>query len=218
MPRWVLKSFANLLYLEVNPLRPTLEYRQSRNERAQQLQTQEFRNPIDFRIFFFLRMKRKARYIASLDEVTFTREGEYAVIQYKEEGISGTHLKIGPELAQMSDEEVLELHNDCLRAEAERAANFKHVAVELPLNSPQIRYLEEADQWVPRGGVLRCVIHDNEEGRLVVEIDDRELSLEEFGRLLTTYAGWGMRIEFVPEDAVHRRPNHEVRDLKPEED
>jgi hypothetical protein len=60
------------------------------------------------------------------------------------------------------------------------------------------------------------LIHDDENGQLVVEIDDQELNLEQFGRLLTTYAGWGMRIEFVPEDALHRRPAHEVREPKPE--
>jgi hypothetical protein len=41
--------------------------------------------------------------------------------------------------------------------------------------------------------------------------------LKQFGKLLTTYAGWGMRVEFVPEDEVHRRPAHEVREPKPEE-
>jgi hypothetical protein len=71
--------------------------------------------------------------------------------------------------------------------------------------------MARSDQWVPRGGVLRCLIHD--EGlQLVVEIDDQELRLEEFGKLLTTYAGWGMRIEFVPDDDVHRRPALEVRE------
>ena len=43
--------------------------------------------------------------------------------------------------------------------------------------------------------MLRCVVGDDEEGRLVVGIDNNELSLQEFGRMLTTYAGWGMRIE-----------------------
>ena len=51
--------------------------------------------------------------------------------------------------------------------------------------------------------MLRCLIHDDEEHQLVVEIDEQELHLEQFGKLLTTYAGWGMRIEFVPEDEVH---------------
>jgi hypothetical protein len=58
------------------------------------------------------------------------------------------------------------------------------------------------------------LIEDNEHHQLVVKIDERELQLEQFGKLLTTYAGWGMRIEFVPEDELHRRPVLEVR--KPE--
>ena len=34
--------------------------------------------------------------------------------------------------------------------------------------------------------------------------------------MLTTYAGWGMRIEFVPDDQSHRRPTLEVREPDPE--
>jgi hypothetical protein len=43
------------------------------------------------------------------------------------------------------------------------------------------------------------------------------MRLKEFRKLLATYAGWSMRIEFVPEDEVHRRPVHDVRERKPEE-
>ncbi len=64
--------------------------------------------------------------------------------------------------------------------------------------------------------MLRCLVEDDENGQLVVGIDDKELSLEEFGRMLTTYAGWGMRIEFVPDDQLHRRPALEVREPDPE--
>jgi hypothetical protein len=162
-------------------------------------------------------MKRKERYIASLDEVTIARDGDYAWIAYKEQGIRSTRLQIGPEIAGMNDLEILELYNECLRAEAKRAAEYKHVAVEVPLGSAQIKYDARCDQWVPRGGVLRCLIQDDEHRQLVVEIDEHELSLEKFGKLLTTYAGWGMRIEFVPEDEVHRRPAREVREPQPEE-
>jgi hypothetical protein len=42
------------------------------------------------------------------------------------------------------------------------------------------------------------------------------LSLEEFGRMLMTHAGWGMRIEFGPDDELHRRPTLEVRKPDPE--
>jgi len=161
-------------------------------------------------------MKRKERYIVRLDEVTISREDDSAVIQYKEAGIPTTHLKIGPEIAGMSDEAILELFNDTLRAQAQLAAEYKHVAVEVPLGSPQIKYFARGYQWSPRGGVLRCLVEDDENGQLVVGIDDKELSLEEFGRMLTTYAGWGMRIEFVPDDQLHRRPALEVREPDPE--
>jgi hypothetical protein len=164
-----------------------------------------------------LQMKNKKRYIARIDEVRINRDKEVAIISYVEKGVPGTHLQIGPEIQQMSDEEILNLHNECLRAQAQHASNFKFVAVEVPLTSPQIQYFEPGDQWVPRGDVLRCELHDDEDGRLVVQIDDRELSLEEFGRLLVTHAGWGMRIEFVPDDALHRRPAREVREPTPEE-
>ena len=57
---------------------------------------------------------------------------------------------------------------------------------------------------------------NDEDGQLVVGIDNEQLSLEEFGRMLTTHAGWGMGIEFVPDDRLHRRPAHEVREPAPE--
>ena len=162
-------------------------------------------------------MNRKKRYIASLDEVTITRDGDCARIKYKEEGIAVTQLQIGPEIAEMSDQEIIELHNECLRDDPKLASEYKHVAFEVPLGSAQIEYFARCDQWVPRGGVLRCLIQDDEHGQLVVKIDEQELRLKQFGKLLTTYTGWGMRIEFVPEDEVHRRPILEVREPKAEE-
>lgn len=163
-------------------------------------------------------MKRKERYIAHLDEVIITREGDAAVIRYTEEGIPTTHLTFGPEVAAMSEETILEIFNETLRSQARLAAEYKYVAVEVPIGSPQIEYAARSDQWVPRGSVVRCLIGDDENGQVVVEIDDHELSLEEFGRMLVCHAGWGMRIEFVPEDEVYRRPKHVVREPTPEED
>ena len=81
------------------------------------------------------------------------------------------------------------------------------MAFEIPSGKPQLRYFQRGDQWVPRGDVLRCVIHDGGIDReCTVTIDDRELSLREFGRCLTTFAGWGMRIVFVPDDKIERAP------------
>jgi len=63
-------------------------------------------------------------------------------------------------------------------------------------------------QWVPRGDVLRCIGLD---GEVVIHIDDQELSLREFGRLLRVHAGWGMRIAFVPEEFVTDNPTVKIR-------
>lgn len=125
-------------------------------------------------------MKRKQRYLARLDEVTITREGEHAVIAYQEDGVPTTHLRIGPEIADMTDEAILEVFNETLRAQAQLAGEYKHVAVEVPLGSPQIEYHPGSDQWTPRGGVLRCLVSDDEDGDAVIVIDDQELPAREF--------------------------------------
>ena len=85
------------------------------------------------------------------------------------------------------------------------------MAIEIPPGRPQIEYFEQGDQWTPRGCVLRCVIDDGGPGNEpIIHVDDRELSWADFGRLLTTYAGWGMRIVFVPNDETHLEPRVEV--------
>jgi hypothetical protein len=164
-----------------------------------------------------LSMNSKIHYIASPNDVTITRNGDFARIEYKEEGIAATHLEIGPEIAGMSNGEILEAYNECLRNDAKLATERKHVAIEVPLGAAQIEYFARCDQWVPRGGVLRCLIQDDGHGQLIVKIDEQALPLKQFGKLLATYPGWGMRIEFVPEDEVHRRPVIEVREPMPEE-
>jgi len=92
-----------------------------------------------------------------------------------------------------------------------------HVAVEIPPGKPQIQYFEAGDQWTPRGSVLRCEIDKGgPDGEPIIAIDDHELSWREFGRLLVTYAGWGMRIVFVPDDRLDEQP--EVQTREPEDD
>src|ERR1700694_307732 len=102
-------------------------------------------------------MNHKVRYIASLDEVTVTRDGDCARIEYKEAGIAVTNLEIGPEIAQMSDSDIVEVHNESLRNDAKQAAEYKHVVFEVSLGSAQIEYFARCDQWVPRSCVLRCL-------------------------------------------------------------
>jgi len=47
-------------------------------------------------------MKGKVRNIACLEEVTVTRDSDFARIEYKEGDIAATLLQIGPEIREMS--------------------------------------------------------------------------------------------------------------------
>jgi hypothetical protein len=156
------------------------------------------------------RLKRP--YITNKSEVIITRNGEYADITYRDPTVEGVSLKIGPDIILMSDQEILDRHHEVLLAMKQAVANYKHEAVEIPLGKPQVEYSECCDQWVPRGDVLRCVIHDEEGRRAVIAIDDKEFTLEEFGTMLTTFSGWGMRIVFVPEDELAKQPDIVIKD------
>jgi hypothetical protein len=46
----------------------------------------------------------------------------------------------------------------------------------------------------------------------LIHVDDHELSWAEFGTLLLTHGGWGMRIVFVPDDRLDEEPEIEVRE------
>ncbi len=122
-------------------------------------------------------------------------------------------LTIGPQVQMMSDQEILNRYHEVILEQELARAAYHHVAVEVPPGSPQVRYFVKGDQWVPRGDVLRCIVHDGGPGgEAVIEIDGREFSLREFGRMLTVNAGWGMRICFVPDDELDREPEIEVRE------
>jgi len=86
------------------------------------------------------------------------------------------------------------------------------VVVEIPVGKQQILFHPSSDQWSPRGDVLRCLIDDTEEGQVTNTIDEHEMTLTEFGRLLLTHAGCGMRIAIVPDNRTHINPEVEVRE------
>ena len=162
-------------------------------------------------------MRLKRPHVATADEVRITREGNAAIIEYANPGIATTHYELGPSVAWMTDQQILDSFNATLRARDRAAAAYVHIAVEIPPGRPQIQYQPTSAQWVPRGAVLRCVVEDDEQGEAIVHIDEHELSLREFGRMLTTYGGWGMRIAFVPDDELEQEPRIEVREPEEEE-
>jgi|SRR5664280_609371 len=163
----------------------------------------------------------KRPYVASADQIRITREGNTAIIEYAKDAVATTHLKVGAEkLATMNDEQLLEYWNGLVRNNDDFRDRVKYVAKEIPVGKPQVEYFERADQWVPRGNVLRCellgdsVLPDELEEPFVA-IDGRDFSFAEFVKMLGTFSGWGMRIEFVPADEMHIRPKLRVKEPKP---
>ena len=149
---------------------------------------------------------RKPHY-AVPSEVKISRNGEYANIEYDDKNVSSVSMKVGPEIENMTDLEILDLHNSIIFQMEQMSNNSKFMPVEVPDGKPQIRYEPISDQWVPRGHVLRCIIEDGgPDYETSIWVDDTELTLREFGRLLSVFNGWGMRIVFVDNDKTHKNP------------
>jgi len=165
-------------------------------------------------------MRFKRQFVVSLDQVKITREGEAAVIEYADEEVGGTTLTLGPKIHGMSDEDILDRHNEIIETMNELRATSELVAREIPVGKPQVRYSPLCDQWVPRGDVVRCVVTCDENGQALVDIDGRGFTMEEFGRMLLTNEGWGMRLTFVEEEHVDENPAIEIcePDDEPDDD
>ena len=150
---------------------------------------------------------------ASIEQVRITREGNDAIIDHADENLSGARIT---GIATMTDAEVVEMYNEILDSRWALLEAWDKTVTEEPPGEKQIDYHEDSGQWVPRGDVLRCIIDDGgPDGEVTIHIDDQELSLAEFGRLLTVHAGWGMRIAFVPEEFVTENPTVKVRKRQP---
>ena len=151
--------------------------------------------------------------IASIDQVKISREGTCAVIEYIDSSISTVYFEIGDSIQDMTDQEILDHFNFSVEIQQQMATDYNHIAVEIPADRPQIRYDQDAVQWVPRGDVLRCVIDDGgPDYEVSIIVDEHELTLSEFGKLLLTHSGWGMRLTFVPEDEIIKRPKTKIYD------
>jgi hypothetical protein len=156
-------------------------------------------------------------HIASPDEVRITRDGDNAVIEYADPKVATTYFTIGKKkLDGMSDAQVLRMWNRHIRIRDELMAEYEHVCVEVPLGQAQVRYEERADQWVPRGDVLRGrvlgAMADEDLEETFITIDERDFTIREFVRMLSTFGGWGVRIAFVPDDSLHEEPEIVVKE------
>ena len=160
-----------------------------------------------------MRLKKPTR--AVIDQARITRVRNDAIIDHADASISETRITIGPAITTMTDREIIDVFNAILAAQEQLLAAWDKTVNQEPPGEKQIDYHEDSGQWVPRGDVLRCIIDDGgPEGEVTIHIDDKELSLAEFGRMLRVHAGWGMRIAFVPEEFISENPKVEIRKPK----
>jgi hypothetical protein len=157
-------------------------------------------------------------FVASADEIHISRDGDHAIIEYADPTVARTHLKVGSEkLATMTDEQLLKFWNDGIEAREDHRKSVNYTATEIPIGRPQVELFEAGSQWTPRGDVLRCQILSDAGvppnlDEPFVSIDGRDFTLAEFMTMVGTFGGWGMRIEFVPDDELHQRPRLRVRE------
>ena len=159
-------------------------------------------------------------HVASPDEVRITRDGDAAIIEYADPNVAATNFIIGKKkLDKMNDAQVLRMWNRHIRTRDELMAEYEHICVEIPLGKPQVKYEELSDQWVPRGDVVRGRIlgsmGDQDLDEEFITIDNRDFTIREFVRMVSTFSAWGMRIAFVPDDELHEQPEIVVKE--PEE-
>jgi hypothetical protein len=162
----------------------------------------------------------KRPHVASADQVRITRKGDVAIIEYADDAVATTHFKIGPEIASMTDEELLEFWNSHIEAAENQGESVNFTATEIPVGKPQVEFFERGNQWTPRGHVLRCQLLSDAAIEPAIDepfvaIDGRDFTLGEFMTMVGTFGGWGMRIEFVPDDELHQRPRLKVREPDP---
>jgi len=129
------------------------------------------------------------------------------------------NLKVGKKIHKMNDEELLQLHNNIAENMLDARMEYDHVAVEVPPGKPQLKFDERCDQWSMNGDVLRAYISSNsdtEDGMMepAIEVDGKIISWKEFGRMLMTFEGWGMRLAIVPDDEMHVQPEIVMADSR----
>ena len=154
-------------------------------------------------------MKKRTPKLAKMPDINkIQREGEYACIEFSDPKRPKITLHIGPEIESMSDDDILLMHNRVITAmirNRDEAPKWK--AIEVPVGHPQLRHNPGfTNEWSPKGAVLRCILDSGDDDEPVIHIDDQEFTWAEFGKVVSAYIGWGMRIVFVPDDEIKDRP------------
>ena len=99
----------------------------------------------------------KRPYVAPADQVRITRDGDNAIIEYADESVATTHLRVGAEkLAAMTDEELLAFWNDGIEASEGHRQSLSYTATEIPVGKPQVEFFERGNPVDAKGA--RCAL------------------------------------------------------------
>jgi hypothetical protein len=90
-----------------------------------------------------MRLKKPTR--VSIEQVRITRERNAAIVDHADAGISGAHLAIGPEIATMTDAEIVDRYNGILESQHRLLAGWDSTVIEEPQGEKQIDYHEDSD-------------------------------------------------------------------------
>lgn len=143
------------------------------------------------------------------------------IIEYADPNVATTNWRVGEKkLDKMTDAQILRLWNKSIEARDQFMAEHENVRIEIPLGKQQVKYEEIADQWVPRGHIVRArvlgAMGDEDLDEEFVTIDNRDFTIRQFVRMVGTFGGWGMRIAFVADTDLHEEPTIEIREPKSE--
>jgi hypothetical protein len=139
---------------------------------------------------------RKQRpFVATPDEVTITRDGDFAIIRYADETIETTQYRIGRDsLQRMTDEDILSLWNAGLSTNQEEAARSRR----------------DMSTLLQGGSTLMCVIesYPSAPNQPFIQVGGRAYTAMELAHLLGGHLGWEVKIELRSprESIVERSP------------
>lgn len=154
-------------------------------------------------------MGRKRQKVAFAKEVTIERRGETAVIEFLDQQYAGTYLTIGPKINNMTDADILRLYNEIVLGQQRMIAESR--PREMKEGLPQVGIDPYYKTLITHSETLRCELTSGEShDELVVEIDDKKLSWNEFGKLISPYIGWAMRVQFLPAEQLADPPKPEI--------
>ena len=131
-------------------------------------------------------VRKKRPHVATLEEVTITRDGEYAIIAYVDDSVATTQYHIGADrLARMSDEDILMLWNAGLATKEDDVRSRRDMGPALSLRN-----------------TMSCVITEapTDAHHPFLQADGRTFTAMEMAKLLGAHPGWTVRIQLVPPD------------------